>query len=65
MKPPLTTTQLRLIDHYSNTRFDCEFWVKPNVRNVIRQLLEHIKYQDSRIQGFEGNRDDARQNAGG
>jgi hypothetical protein len=44
MKPPLTKTQLRLIDHFSNRRFDCEFWSSPNVRQVIRQLLEQIKY---------------------
>lgn len=48
MNPPLTKTQLRLIDHFSNRRFDCEFWASVNVRRVIRQLLKHIKYLEDR-----------------
>jgi len=49
MKPPLTQTQLRLIEHYSNTRFNGEFWGCVNVRRVIRALLGQIKY-------LEGNK---------
>ncbi|MBW2599561.1 MAG: hypothetical protein JRC60_05675 [Deltaproteobacteria bacterium] len=48
MEPPLTKIQLMLIDHYSNTRFDCEFWGCVNMRRVIRQLLKHIEWLEKK-----------------
>jgi len=48
---PLTKTQLLLIDHFSNTRFDSAFWALPHVRRTIRQLLAHIEYLENKREG--------------
>jgi len=53
MEAPLSQTQLRLIEQFSNRRFDCEWWNCANVRRVIRGLLEQIKYLEVRGQKSE------------
>jgi len=53
---PLPQTELDLIEHYAGTRFNGDFWRTVNVQRVLRQLIGHIKWQDSRIQGFEDSR---------
>lgn len=57
MKSPLSQTQLRLIEHFSNTRFDCEFWGCANVRRVIQALIEQVKYLESeKVRRSEGEK---------
>jgi len=54
MKPPLTQTQLRLIEHFSSTRFNGEFWNCVSMRGALRKLLAQVKYLEKEVQKVEG-----------
>jgi hypothetical protein len=45
---PLTDEELKRIEKFADTRFDCVFWNMPNMRRVIQRLLAHIKYLEGR-----------------
>ena len=52
----LSESDLKHIEHMVDTRFNCNFWGAASVKRAIKQLLMHIKYQDTRIQGKEGEK---------
>jgi lipopolysaccharide biosynthesis protein len=46
----LSEKDLKHIEHMADTRFNCNFWGAVSVKRAIKQLLMHIKYQESKIQ---------------
>ena len=51
MKPPLTEKQIAHIEAMADTRFNGEFWGCVNMRWVVKKLVGHIRWMETRNRG--------------